>query len=367
MAEAYTLQELTFLPSAWPSLLKTNTLFTLVLLLLTFLLFLFILLSRLRDGFRFANNRWMTKKSQQFITSYMFNEDLEQIHVDKFRQKHLVNAVRCQIFTSTLLKLHKNIVGEFSERLRQLYLQMGLYAHSKQKLYADSWNVIADGINELAEMDIQQDAYLVRGFINHHHPELRSVAQVAYLKLQRDVPFSFLDELQEPLREWQQMQLASAAHKAHIAMPDFKRWLSKKEPTIVTFCIRMIALHNQHNATQELIGLLEHPDSLVRCETIKAIKVLEMYEAKEKLLELYNHETTDVKMDIIKTLAVIGDDSLLPFYEEVMKTAEKRLQLAAAKAIAFTGQDGKEVLQRIKADLTHELQPIAANALDTRI
>lgn len=309
----------------------------------------------------------MTKKSQQFITSYMFNEDLDQHHVEKFRQKHLKTASRCQIFTNTLLELHKNILGEFSDRLRLLYLQMGLHVHSKQKIYADSWNIIADGINELAEMDMQQDAYLVRSFINHHHPELRSVAQVAYLKLQREAPFSFLDELQEPLREWQQMQLANAAHKAHITIPDFKRWLSKGETSIVTFCIRMIALHNQHNATNELIELLRHPNKSVRSEAIKAIRVLEMFEAQDRLVAMYDQETTDLKLEIIKALAVIGDEDLLPFYEQVMASSEKRLQLAAAKAMVPIGQAGKEVLQQIKSDLENALQPIAANALDERL
>lgn len=367
MAGDYIFYQLPFLPPAWSAQLKANTLLTLLLLVITLMLFLFILLSRLRDGFRFANKRWMTKKSQQFITAYMFNEDLNQRHVERFRQKHLVNNSRCQIFTDTLLELHKNIVGEFSDRLRLLYLQMGLHVHSKQKMYAGSWNIIADGINELAEMDMQQDINLVRSFINHHHPELRSVAQVAYLKLQRDAPFAFLDELQEPLREWQQMQLASAAHKAYMRMPDFKRWLSKDEISIVTFCIRMIALHNQHHAAKELVELLGHPDRLVRTETIKAIRVLEMYEAKNRLLLLYEQEATDLKLEIIKALAVIGDDELLPFYEQVMAFSEKRLQLAAAKAMALIGQAGKEALKQIKDDLENALQPIAASALDDRL
>lgn len=309
----------------------------------------------------------MIKESQQFITSFMFDEDIGQEEVSKFRRKHLINSSRCQIFTNTLLQLHKNIVGELSDRLRLLYMQMGLHVHSKQKLYEGSWNTIANGINELAEMDMQQDVNLIRSFINHYHPTLRSVAQVALLRIQKETPFSFLDDLQEPILEWQQLQLASAAHKAHIAMPAFKRWVFKKEDSIVTFCIRMIALYNQHEAEDVLVELLNHPSEKVRAEAIKAIRTLETYGAKEKLVELYDNETVDIKIDILKTLSIIADDDMLPFYLQAMTSAEKRLRLAGAKAMSLSGALGREALQRLKSDLENELQPVAAYALDDRL
>lgn len=367
MTQEKDIYQLLFQIDVWSPQLRMNLHMTLLFLAIAVCMFFFILFSRYRDGFRFTRKRWMIKKSQQYITSYMFNEEIGQASADKFRQKHLINHTRRQIFTHALLELHKNIVGEFSDRLRQLYLHTGLHVHSKQKLYAGSWNVIADGINELAEMDMQQDTNLIRGFINHHNPILRSAAQVAYLRLQRNTPFSFLDELQEPLTEWQQMQLASAAHKAHINMPSFKRWLSKSELSIVIFSVRMIVLHNQHNAASELIELLRHPNKTVRAEVTKAIRQLEIYEAKDMLLELYDQEKIDLKLEIIKALASIGDEDLLPFYKKVMESPERRLQLAAAKAIGRSGITGQELLQCIKNDGDHALQPVAANALDERI
>lgn len=363
MAAEQSFLQIYFLPAEWSELQQGNALLTICFLLIALILFLFILFSRLRDGLRFSNKRWLTKKSQHFITSYMFNEDIEHSHVEHFRKKYLVNKKQRQIFTDTLIQLRKNIVGELADRLKQLYLHMELNIHSKRKLYASSWSIIADGIKELAEMDMQQDISLIRSFINHPKRELRSVAQVAYLRLQSDTPFSFLDELQSPLLEWQQLQLANAAHRAHMHMPSFKRWLSKQETSIVIFCVRMIAVHNQHEAVPELMNLLEHPDKSVQIEAIKAIRLLEAFDAKDRLVELYDEQKiTEVKLEILKALAVIADD-LVPFYRKVMATSPvKRLRLAAANGIAnSSGGSLDEELSQHFIEVENKLHTEAAD------
>lgn len=360
MSVVHTLFQLPFLPSAWSILQKGNALLTIGFLLITLMLFLFILLSRLRDGFRFANKQRVTKVSQEFITSYMFNEEMEDYEVARFRKKYLANGTQRQIFMDALLQLQKNIVGELAERLCLLYMQMGLHADSKRKLYAGSWNVIAKGINELAEMDMQQDVDLIRSFINHPNQEMRLVAHVAVLRLQRDNPFSFLDELQVPILEWEQMQLANAAHRSHMHMPAFKQWVTKKEPSIVIFCIRMIDFYNQHDAESELIGMLCHPAKEVKLEAIKAVCSLEAYSAKDRLMELYEQETTDVKLEILKALAVIGGNDIRPFYKKVMASPERRLQIEAAKALVNYSGPEVELLQSLPDSADSQMQYLAA-------
>lgn len=337
--------QLPFVPDAWTTLQKVNALVTFSFLFISSLLFLFILLSRLRDGFRFANERWMTKKSQQFITSYLFNEEIGEDEVTRFRKKYLINGTQREIFLVSLHQLQKNIVGELADRLCLLYVQMRLHAHSKRKLYSNSWDIIARGINELVEMDMQQDVELIKSFINHYNKQLRLVAHVAVLRLQRSTPFSFLDELEVPLLDWEQMRLTSAAHRSHMEMPAFKRWLTKEEPSIVIFCIRMIDYYNQHDAENELITMLCHPVREVKIEAIKAICSLETYNARERLVELYDEETTEVKIEILKALAVIAGEEMRSFYKKVLASPERRLQREAAKALVNLASAENDLLQ----------------------
>lgn len=311
------------------------------------MLFLFILFSRLRDGIKYAQKRWMEKKAQEFITPYLFNlfsEEWSKIRIKNFRRKYLANKFHREIFLENLIKLHKNIAGETSESLRSLYVELDLSEHSRRKLNSASWQKIAKGICELAEMGTKQDKEFIRSFINHQNPILRSEAQVALLKLESEAPFSFLDELEEPLSEWQQMQLARAAQKAKLStLPDFERWLHKKEESIVIFCIRMIAQYGQHKASQKILGLLKHPypPARVRKEIIIAIRQLVLYEAADKLRRLYVYETTEIQLEILKALAVIAGNNAVS-NEEVLPGNDKLFQLVPANMETFSGKQQEE-------------------------
>ncbi|WP_242917610.1 HEAT repeat domain-containing protein [Pontibacter liquoris] len=355
--------------SIMPDLIEANLLLVLFFTGTALLLFLFILISRLRDGVRQRKSRWMDKKAQQFITSYLFNaEEVSPAQLESFRRKYILNSFYCPIFLENLISLQKNLIGESADRLRTLYKDLGLHPYSKQKLYARSWSVIAKGICELAEMGMTQDAELIRAFINHPNPVLRSQALVALVYLQHKAPFSFLDELEEPLTEWQQLQLARAAQKAHaVHPPSFKQWLQKDQESVVLFSIRMIVQYNQHEALGALLTLLNHPSPMVRKEAVIALRNLESFEASEKLLQLYENETVDVRLEILKTLPLIGGDEHLAFYQQQLQDTDMRVQLIAARALAQSGAPGEALIQAIKNNLQHALQPIAACALDSRI
>lgn len=338
---------LPFASAEWPMLVKVNLLITLFFLITAFMLFLFILFSRLRDGIKYAQKRWMEKKAQEFITPYLFNlfsEEWSKIRIKNFRRKYLSNKFQRDIFLESMVKLHKNIAGETSESLRSLYVELDLSEHSRRKLNSASWQKIAKGICELAEMGTKQDKEFIRSFINHQNPILRSEAQVALLKLESEAPFSFLDELEEPLSEWQQMQLARAAQKAKLStLPDFERWLHKKEESIVIFCIRMIAQYGQHKASQKILGLLKHPypPARVRKEIIIAIRQLVLYEAADKLRRLYVYETTEIQLEILKALAVIAGNNAVS-NEDVLPGNDKLFQLVPANMETFSGKQQEE-------------------------
>ncbi|MCC9167524.1 HEAT repeat domain-containing protein [Pontibacter harenae] len=351
-----------------PETVEIILLVSLFFLSVAFGLFLVILLSRLKDGWKYRRSRWMGKKSQQLITAYMFDDEWPRERTIRFRVKKLNNGFNRQVFLESLISLSQNLIGESAERLSVLYEELGLHQHSKYKLYSNSWDVIAKGICELAEMGMQQDLDLIRSFINHSHPILRSEAQVALIRLEKDAPFAFLNQLSEPLLGWQQMQLARAAHKAHLEnLPAFEQWLSNEEETIVVFCLRMIVQYAQHNAVPKLLELLDHPSAELRREVLVAIRQLEAFEATEKLLEIYSHETPENKMEILKTLPAITLEDNFAFYERVLLESDRNLQLAAARAMIKSGGKGKAILSGIKDDLQHALHSVAAFALDPRI
>ncbi|QCR21531.1 HEAT repeat domain-containing protein [Pontibacter sp. SGAir0037] len=365
--ESYT--SFLLIPPALPPLVKLILTLSAAFMVVAILLFLFIVLSRVRDGFNYNRRQLMQKKSQQFITSMIFEEEGWNVaRLENFREKYLTNDFQKQLFLENLIILRKNIIGELADKLNQLYKDLGLHIYSKQKLYSGSWDVIAKGIGELTEMGMKQDSVLIRTFINHPNQILRSEAQVSYLKLQNEEPFSFLDELEEPLLEWSQMQLGRAAQKTQfLKLPHFEKWLHKKEPSIVIFCIRMISFYNQHGSAPKLIKMLDHPNEKVRLEAVIAICHLEIYDATEKMLQIFDREPLKVQLEILKTLPNISGEENIPFYEQLLHHHDKSLQLAAAKAIVRSGHRGEEIMATIQNNDQHTLQPVAAYALDKRI
>lgn len=348
-------------------LVKFNFALSALFLTVTVLLFLFILLSRLRDGIKYARRNKVESAIQHFLSSYLFEENVSETEIKSFCRQYVLKARNRHIVLENLLLLHKSLIGESAEKLRHLYLQLGLHNYSKQKLYSGSWDLIAKGIGELAEMEMREYSSLIRTFVNHPHPVLRSEAQVALLKLKKDGLFALLDDLEEPLMDWQQLQLARAASKAQLlAIPDFKQWLSNREESIVVFSLRMIAYYGQHNALPQILQLLQHPSEKVREEAVITLRHLEAFEAIPILTSLYEHETIEIRLKILKTLAVIGGSEIIPFYELLLKENDKRLQLAAAQAIYMSSNEGKEKLRAIKNDPEHILQALAASALSFR-
>lgn len=295
----------------WPKPVKINMLISFFFLSVAFLLFLFIVINRIRDRIKVAQQRWIERKALNFITTYLFMEKpVRKSAFKNFRRKYFLNDLLRKAFLDTLLKLHKNIIGESSEKTRALYRELKLNKYSERRLKSSSWSTVAGAICEISELGIKADLELIRPFVNHPNFFLRSEAIVAMLRLENRADLSFLNDLKQPLSEWQQIQLINAVQKVRLNnLPDLEKWLQKgTEESILIFCIRIVAEYGQYNLSDQLLRLLTHPfpSAQVRKEVYRAIRHMEIYNAAQKLKQLYNYEPADLKREILKTLDVIG-------------------------------------------------------------
>jgi hypothetical protein len=62
------------------------------------------------------------------------------------------------------------------------------------------------------------------------------------------------------------------------------------------------------------------------------------------------------------TLPVIGGKETISFYEQVLKASDKRLQLAAAKALYKSGQEASKKMDSIKHNPEHPLNALVTYA-----
>ncbi len=345
------------------SLLRYNLYFIGFFLCLSFVLFLFILVSRWVDGLRYRKVSWMDKESQRLLSSYLVADEGQQDQIITLLKKCMARPLFRRVIMKNLLALRKNLLGDTTEKLSCLYLELGLYQYSKRKIYASSWNIIVEGIIELAEMNMRQDRKLIKQFLNHSHPIVRLEVYTALLRLRTHKPFSFLNKLEMQILEWEQMQLIMAAKHTNLTIPDLSRWLDKRYDSIVIFCLRVISYYNQQEAAGKVLGLLNHPSANVREEAVYTLRRLRYLEASPRLIAIYTQEVDAVKLAILRTLRVIAGKEAFPLYKRQLRERNRALKLAAAKSLRLAGYKGKIKFYGKDAVYSKDMQPMEAMAI----
>ena len=88
---------------------------------------------------------------QDSVTEYLFDENATRPqHVDQLRSSR-----DKQVLIDEIMQLYANLSGEISNRLRELYIDLGLDNESVQKTQSPQWYIRAKGFRELAQMNIK--------------------------------------------------------------------------------------------------------------------------------------------------------------------------------------------------------------------
>lgn len=291
-----------------PALVQVMILISLLFICLTIVIISLILISRFLDNYNIRRREVLKKEAIEHVLPYLFNE--EEWGLNKFAQfkrKHLKNKFERKVFLNCLTKFQMNLKGKSAGRIQSLYAGLRLHEKSLKKLTSSSWNTKVKGIIELAEMDMKEYIPLVKQFINHRNPVLRSEAQIALIQLEKEQPFEFLNELKEPLHAWQQVELAHVSEEIDKStLPDFSQWLKHKEDSIVIFSLRMIALHNQISASDRLVKMLHENNASphVTGAVIFALGQLDIQETGPYLQWLYPHANIYIQHEILNTLSI---------------------------------------------------------------
>ena len=238
----------------------------------------------------YAGNEEETFSSEQLLII----SELKESVADPFKRK---------IIISTLLKLRNEISGEMAESIDKLYVKLGLLRYSLAKLRNKKWDVIANGIRELTQFKIKAVHQIVMNNINHPTKEVRKEMQLYLVHLYAFKGLDFLNVLETPLSEWDQIQLLEILQlKNDSEIVDITPWLKSSNDSVVNFTLKLAKVYNQFEAKEELINLLNHGSEEVRINTISA---LSHFDDKVFLQEQMQHENFEIKsmaMEIMKNI-----------------------------------------------------------------
>ncbi len=177
------------------------------------------------------------------------------------------------VVTTELVHTAGSLRGQMAETLVSLYNHLGLVAHSERLFRSRKWHRKAKGIQQVSAMGQHQFTDEILSLTNHPNTWVRNEAQLGLIRLSGTAGFDFLDDLHQPLSEWQQFNLLHLLHlQPPGEMPGIDRWLQSENHTVVVFAIRLCQSFQlfQH---ADLVGRLHnHPNPAVRTEAASCMQ-----------------------------------------------------------------------------------------------
>ena len=259
------------------------------------------------------------------ISNFLFHstqdstdEQKEYVNLKIEIREYLRNSTFRKILSEILFDLQKDVSGTTEERLFKLYKELGLDQDSFAKLKSWRWEVVSQGILELTQMQVKESYQLIIKFINDKRGTIRKQAEIATIKLRNEGIEYILDSTSYAISEWQQLKMIEAlGGLKDYTPPRFKSWLISENKDVVLFALRLIKHYNQNDAAASIIELVKHKNDQIKLAAIQCIKDFNFIEAKPILRSIFLECNDEVKIQILGAIAVLGDESDIPFLNGV--------------------------------------------------
>ncbi len=335
-------------------------------IVLSIVLMILVLTSRTWDAYFKRKRNRLKNNYHEIIADYLFKESNENIVPSiLFKQG---SRFRKNILIDVMLDLFNSLEGDIANKLRALYLNLRLERVSILKTKSRKWNMKVRGFQELSSIDAENAGKYIKRYLNSYNNELRSEAYIAFVRLNKDNPFGFLNLVDSYFTVWEQLKVHAIAVKYNVTIPDFGPWLKSKNDTVILFALRMIIIYKQQETANEIKTCLKHHNPQVRELAYTAIGELNLLDLQTDLLDSYSKETFKNRVTILNSLGRLPDEKLFSFYEKVIRECDDfRLRLNASLNLYHIGSPGQKLLFQIKEHMAPELDNIYLHVTDERI
>ncbi len=238
-----------------------------------------------------------------------------------------------QILIDQIIFYHHNFTGHTSIMLKRLFNKLKLADFVERKLKKNNWVLKAKGLREIQEMIPLAKKDLLKTLINHKNDDLRIEAQATYIRLNQTNPFDFFEHMDEELSIWHQILLfETVTNTPNLVIPKFSQFLGVKNPSLVSFYLKLIAHYQQLDAVGGLINLLNHPSAQLRTEVVNVLGKLDAESAEAALIAKFPLEELNVQLSILETIGKIKSGKQLNFLKTQFLSANNYDMIKATAA-----------------------------------
>lgn len=286
-----------------------------------------------------------------------------------FKDINLGNRFNRDTLRGEFVLLLDQLGGSSATNLKKVYYVLELHKDLLRDIHRKrDWKIVSSALHDLGLMGIQSAKKEVNARINDENAFIRQEAIVAYVHLNPEHPFDFLDNFNQELTEWQQLNLFLALSQNPFAtVPEFKRWLLVENEYVVDFCLKMVSFYNQLESVPELLHLVAHANPEIRADNYYAIQKLQADDAVPALLQVYELEPIPLKLDILKAFGEIRAEETRDFLIARMHDPDFSLALQCAVSISKFPGWGQQYLEELLPYAGERMRKIILHALDKRI
>jgi len=330
-----------------PAYLNNATLFMVVLNLL-FTAFIFIHLRRKRK--KHSIQKETQKSLEAWIIANLLDEnetepELAYVHTPLKFQKRF-KKTRRDFTVNQLIDVKRNLTGQVSDSIIQLYEHAGLKRDSLAKFKSNKWYKKVKGINELYMMDQQDMLDSIYTHTNSHNEYVRMEAQTAMIHFYGFEGLRFLDIITHPISEWEQLKLLEQLKTLDFEEKEnLGQWLKSPNSTVVIFALKLAAVYQQYHVHDNIVNCLEYENEKVRIQAAITLSKIAGENTAAILAEHYSKENLTNRQNILDCLLPIASDNEKDFLLRQLDDDNDSLKLDAARVIAKCCNNGFEILK----------------------
>jgi hypothetical protein len=338
--------------------------FTIIASIVTMIaLLIVILLNRTRMEKEARLRQYLLEQYQSLIIDYLFGN----AGPDAFR-KIASDWFRRQVLVDQMIDVSVNLKGDTQAKLMKLYGELELDRDSLERARSRKWHLKVKGFRELAFMGIRDANDEMYKVLNSRNEILRMEAQIALVRLSDRDPFDFLSQMKRPFSLWEQITLHDLIVQHDIPVPEFRRWLTSSNPTVVMFALRMIREFRQRDAEPELRKALLHRDQRVSKLAVEVAGDLDMRSTLDTMKRMYKYQDYNNCLEIVRSMGKMPEMNMMGFLKLVLdKEDDVQLQIEAVKAIENMGEEGVKALVKVMKSEYKNYNIIVRHVLDRRI
>lgn len=283
---------------------------------------------------RFRIKKIITGQLNDWISEQMSMEEDGYFGTPPDFSAHFKKKYVRQFVTDNLINFKKSVAGHLSDNVVRLYEYTGLKKDSEAKMRSFRWHLRSRGIYELYMMQQRESLSDILDYTNSSNEYVRMEAQTAIVGFDGFKGLIFLNSLNYPLYEWQQIKLLEQLDTFNSEeMPHLPFWLRSANSYIVQFALKLTEVYQQFKVHQEVVQCLSSDNHKIRNQAIKTLGSIAHEDTVSILRHQYSTENAANQLEILKQTGINGTEEDIEFLKSKLYEEDDSLKLEAGRAM----------------------------------